>query len=130
MRSIKGGSIDNQFFADTYALVEIVLGNKNYLRFKNAILVTTKLNLMELYYYFLRNFSIELADQYFEIYSEWAVSITDSSIKEGAIFKFQNKKEKLSYVDCTGYFVALENNIKFLTGDEKFKNKPNVEFVK
>ena len=40
-----------KFFADTYALVEFIEGNKNYLNyfFKNEI-ITTKLNLMELYY--------------------------------------------------------------------------------
>jgi len=32
--------------------------------------------------------------------------------------------------DCVGYVLAIRNNLKFLTGDEKFENKKNVEFVK
>jgi len=32
--------------------------------------------------------------------------------------------------DCIGYVIAERNKMRFLTGDEKFKNKKNVEFVK
>ena len=38
--------------------------------------------------------------------------------------------EKLSFIDCIGYYLAKKNKAKFLTGDEKFKNMENVEFVK
>ena len=44
--------------------------------------------------------------------------------------KFKFKKEKLSYIDCLGYEVAKKLKIKFLTGDEGFRDKENVEFVK
>ena len=33
-------------------------------------------------------------------------------------------------MDCVGSILALKNNLKFLTGGEKFENKENVEFVK
>ena len=45
-------------------------------------------------------------------------------------FRLKNKKMDLSYADCIGYIYACENNLKFLTGDEKFKDMDNVEFVK
>ncbi|MBU0958442.1 MAG: hypothetical protein KKB31_00715, partial [Nanoarchaeota archaeon] len=45
-------------------------------------------------------------------------------------FKFKNRKDGLSYTDCIGYILSKELGIKFLTGDKKFKNKSNVEFVK
>ena len=39
------------YFFDTYAFFEIITGNKSYMKFINGInFVTTKLNLMELYY--------------------------------------------------------------------------------
>ncbi|MBI2143262.1 type II toxin-antitoxin system VapC family toxin, partial [Candidatus Woesearchaeota archaeon] len=45
-------------------------------------------------------------------------------------FRLKYKKENLSYADCIGYALAEMMRIKFLTGDEKFRNKENVEFVK
>ena len=45
-------------------------------------------------------------------------------------FKLYNKKEKLSYVDCIGHCLAKEIGVRFLTGDQKFENKENVEYVK
>jgi uncharacterized protein len=120
----------SMFLADTYALIEILGGNANYKSYLNDILITTKFNLMELYYYFLRSYNKVVADKYLELYSKFIIPITYNSIKKGMEFKSKHKVEKLSYVDCTGYALALELGIKFLTGDEKFKNKVDVEFVK
>ena len=44
--------------------------------------------------------------------------------------KFKFVKQKISFIDCIGYLIAKKNNAKFLTGDEHFRNKDNVEFVK
>ena len=51
-------------------------------------------------------------------------------IQSAAEFKLENKNQRLSMADCIGYKIAESLGIKFLTGDEQFKNKPNVEFVK
>jgi predicted nucleic acid-binding protein len=118
------------YLADTYALIEIVRGNSSYLKYKSCTLVTTQLNLMEVYYHFLRDCDQSTADRYFGVFSELVMPITDSCIKSGMRFKLMNRKEKLSYVDCVGYAYAVELSIKFLTGDKKFKNKENVEFVR
>jgi len=45
-------------------------------------------------------------------------------------FRALNKKRNLSYVDCIGYIIAKQRNIKFLTGDKEFEYMENVEFVK
>jgi PIN domain nuclease of toxin-antitoxin system len=52
----------------------------------------------------------------------------DIAVKS-ALFRFENKKLKLSYIDCLGYSLAIENNLKLLTGDKGFKNMGNVKFV-
>jgi len=44
--------------------------------------------------------------------------------------KYKFKNQKLSFIDCIGYILAKKHKAKFLTGDEKFKGKENVEFVK
>jgi len=94
------------------------------------MLITTKFNLVELYYHFLHDYNKDVADKYFEVYSKILVPITNSCIKTAMEFKLKYKKEKVSYVDCIGHALAKELGIKFLTGDQKFKDKENVEFVK
>ena len=43
------------FFYDTYALIEIAKGNKNYAQYKaNSIIVITRLNIIEFVYYLIR----------------------------------------------------------------------------
>ena len=118
------------FLADTYALIELLGGNLSYKPYLNHILLTTKFNLVELYYHFLNDYNEETADKYLKLYSEFVIPISYNSIKNGMLFKLKNKKDKLSYVDCIGYALAVELRIKFLTGDKKFKDKDDVEFVK
>ncbi|MBI2664532.1 PIN domain-containing protein [Candidatus Woesearchaeota archaeon] len=118
------------FLADTYALIELLGGNPDYKPYLNHVLITTKFNLIELYYHFLKDYGKETADKYLSLYSKFVVPITNNSIRTGMEFKLKHKQEKLSYADCIGYALALEFGIKFLTGDEKFEIKENVEFVK
>ena len=40
------------------------------------------------------------------------------------------KYKHLSIPDCIGFIVAKRYGVKFLTGDEAFRNFDNVEFVK
>ena len=58
------------------------------------------------------------------------VELEPNLIKEAALFRLQNKKLDLSYVDALGYIVAKRHNVLFLTGDDAFEKLPNVEFVK
>jgi len=118
------------FFCDTYALIEIIGGNKNYKKYKDAALVTSEFNLIELYYHFLKNYSKDSAEHYFNHWLNLCIRIPHTAIKSGMEIKLANKKERLSYVDCIGYAFALESGILFLTGDSKFENKIRVEFVK
>jgi len=118
------------FFADTYALIELLAGSVNYKQYLNHILITSKFNITELYYHFLHDYDKETADKYLKLYSSFIVPISYTSIQSGMQFKLKHKKEKVSYVDCIGHALALELGIKFLTGDQKFEDKENVEFVK
>ena len=116
--------------ADTYALIELLGGNPSYKPYLNRVLITTKFNLVELYYHFLHDYGKETADKYLRLYSNFVVPISYNCIRVGMQFKLEHKKENVSYVDCIGYALAFELGVKFLTGDEKFENKDNVEFVK
>jgi len=119
------------YFFDTYALSEIISGNKNYDKYKNDIITTSTLNISEFYYFLLRAYNKKTADYLIKKLDFRLINIIKIELAvEASKFKFENKKEKLSYVDCIGYILAEKFNMKFLTGDEKFEYKKNVEFVK
>jgi len=122
---------EETFFYDTYAIFEIIKGNLNYKNYIRDIgIITTKLNLMGLYYRLYILFGIETAEFYYRKYIPFVVEASDFIIKKAMIFKADNKSKDLSYVDCIGYIFAVENKVKFLTGDIQFKDRGNVEFVK
>lgn len=125
----------NAYFFDTYALHEIVAKNPDYAEYaKNVRIVTTKLNLMELYYGLLMESGEEAAEQNYSFFQKFAIEVDDALIKQSMKFKAfirsQNRKSNLSYIDAVGYIAARQRSIKFLTGDKEFRNLENVEFVK
>jgi len=118
------------FFFDTYAFIEIFRGNKAYLKYTDKRIITTKLNLMELYRILIKEKNEKEAEKKFNEYSDACVIITDNIIKKAVKFKIKTDDKRVSYIDAIGYMIAMENGIKFLTGDEQFRDLPSVEFVK
>ncbi len=119
------------FFYDSYAIIEFI--NKNE-KFKSYFLenegVTTLYNLMEVYYSILKNEGSEKANRMLIDMKGIIIEINIEVIKDAMNFRLKNKNKKFSYTDCLGYTLAKKLSIKFLTGDEGFKNLPNVEFIK
>lgn len=120
------------YFLDTYAIIEFLKGNKNYIKFFKKKNITTRLNLMELYYRILREFDKKAADKFYAMFLACVVDFDDNLIKEAMKFRLKMKKggKDISYTDAIGYLVAKKNKVKFLTGDEEFRRLPNVKFVK
>ena len=124
------GEVKTLFF-DSYAFYEIINGNVNYEKYKKGVnIITTKLNLMELHYGLILNHGKKVADYYYDFFVPFVVDVGNEIIKLANEFRFQNKKKRLSYVDCIGYTLANSMNIRFLTGDKEFEKMYNVEFVK
>ena len=122
--------MNDVYFFDTYAIVEIMKGNQNYSSFLNVKFIVTVFNLVELHYKLLRDFNEKFADSILEEYPKHAVPISLDIIKDANKFKLKNKNMNLSASDAIGYTTALKHNIKFVTGDKQFKNFENVEFIK
>lgn len=118
------------YFFDSYAIIEMLKGNKNYSRYFKKPIVITIFNLAEIYWAILKNFDKEKADNIYEYVKEFVVEISDEVMKKAMKFKIKNKKRNLSYADCIGYTYAIKNGLLFLTGDKEFENLKNVEFVK
>src|SRR3989338_10567700 len=103
-----------KFFLDTYAMVEVVKGNKNYARYLDKEVSTNMLNLYELYFVLLRNFGAETAKKHFQNFKKFRMEVEDSCIFLASQFKLA--KKDVSFADALGYIMAKENWMKFLTG--------------
>jgi len=118
-------------FYDTYALYAIAAGQQDYARYaKGFRMVTTIMNLYELYYTLCKEGERELAEAYFLRLQSCCAPIEPETIRSAAAFRLKNTKLKLSYIDCLGYATAQEQRIPFLTGDQAFHAMAGVKFVK
>ena len=122
--------MDDTYFFDTYAIIEIIKGNEAYQRYKNASIILTIFNIAELHYALLREFSPQIAETLTKQYAQFIIEVDVEIIKEANKFKLKNKEKKYSIADCIGYIVANRLGLKFLTGDQGFKGLSGVEFVK
>lgn len=118
------------FFFDSYAIFELINGNPAYFKFRKGTITTTKLNLLEVHYGLIDKYGIDFADYCFDFLSDISLDLSDDVLKTASQLRNKNKKHRMSYIDCIGYTVSIRNGCRFLTGDEAFRNFPNVEFVK
>ena len=130
MRQEENYTEENSLFFDSYALFEIIKGNQNYIKYKDTEIITTKLNLFELYHGFLKEKNEQLARLCIDIYYRFAIDFDEEVIKQAAKMKYVLNNRKLSMADCIGYIVSKQLGIKFLTGDKEFADMKDVEFVK
>lgn len=114
-------------FFDTYALIELIRGNKNYDDYLSYPIITTYLNMGELYLYLLREFNKKTAQYWFNILQNSLVSVDAKTIISA--MELKHKKRKLSFVDCVSYTFAKERDLLYLTGDKEFKGLPGVKLV-
>lgn len=119
-----------KFFYDTYALIEIHKGNLSYQPYAQGEFVLSYLNILELMYHFVRTGERQEGERYIRYLSAFVIDIPTALIWKAMELKWQKKSEDLSFTDCIGYIYAQTCGIKFLTGDERFRDRPQVEFVK
>ncbi len=118
------------YFFDSYALVELAKGNPKYAPYGGSQITITIFNLVEFTYSVLVDYGEAKAREIYTKLRDCAVEIDEEVTIEAVKFRRAYKKLDLSYADCIGYIYALKNNLQFLTGDEKFRNFTDVEFVK
>lgn len=121
--------VDEAYFFDSYAIIELIEGNQAYLPYKQSRMAITSLNLIEVHYYLLKKFGEAFAEAFFSSLLQATVDY-DPFIPRANIMRHSLKKRDVSTTDCIGYLVAKSAGMKFLTGDKEFENMPNVEFVK
>lgn len=122
-----------KYYLDTYAMREYLRGNRSYQKyFSGHELITSLMNLIELYYLVLRDDGESAADKSYLAFKQYEVSITDHDIRNAMKFRLGSKarKEDVSYADAIGYIIAKRYGVTYLTGDDAFEGFPNVLFIK
>ncbi len=123
-------STDNlTYFLDTYALIEINKANPAYKKYRRVLAATLIYNLAELYYFCLREYTQEYANQTHEVFSEIVKDFPNKLVKDAMLFRYQHKKQKFSYCDALGYIYAISNDFWFVTGDAMFKDFDHVIYI-
>jgi predicted nucleic acid-binding protein len=121
------------FFADSYAIIEILKGNENYRNYQTGHLVTTEFNICEVAFAVCRDYP-DRARQVMARVRKMVtlVSTTDEDYCLGSTMRRETTGagKKLSTIDCVGYAVSRRQKIPFLTGDREFKDIKYVEFVR
>jgi len=118
-------------FYDTYALYAIAMGQQGYARYaKGFRILTTLMNVYELYYSLCKEGAKDLAEAYFLRLQSCCVQFDPETVRNAALFRLKNMSHKFSYIDCLGYAVAREHKVPFLTGDKEFRDMHSVEFAK
>lgn len=122
-----------RYFYDSYAVIAYLSDNPNYRAYfeeNNGVL--TKLNLIEVCYRTMELHGQEAAEDVVKSLASYLIDFSQSDIVAAMKLRLTLKKEGLniSYTDALGYYLALKNKLKFLTGDKAFEGLECVEFVK
>ena len=120
-----------KYFLDSYAVIAILSGSREYAKIKLSEGSTTLLNLMEVQY-FLHKEGIK-EDEIRETLSKLlpiCITFPASDCFEAVKFRYSKKDRRLSYVDCLGYILAKNRKLIFVTGDKEFNGMPNVLFLR
>ena len=121
------------FFLDSYAIIEMARGSPGYRPFTKQPAVTSRMNLLEVYYVLAQNGEENLAGAALEALGPHAVELSVDLIPRVANFRLHQlgaTGRRLSYVDALGYVYARENGYVFLTGAHEFEGLPDVRFVR
>lgn len=119
-----------KFFMDTYGLIEIAYGNKFFEKYLDNDVITSKLNMAELYYVLNLKYNGKTAAYFFNLFSKLVFDFPPELIPKAMELRFKYKDKALSYIDCIGYVFARENKRIFLTGDRAFQGMDGVEIIR
>ncbi|MDO8459499.1 MAG: PIN domain-containing protein [Nanoarchaeota archaeon] len=115
---------------DTYALVEIYLGNEKFAEYLNVDFIINDLTLAEFYGVLLREYGENEANLWLKKLERYALQVNRKVLIEAVKFRYEHKKQNISFFDAVGYMFSVKNGYYFVTGDKEFENLPNVEFKK
>jgi hypothetical protein len=117
----------NEFFYDTYALIELYEENPTYASYSAGAMHLTLLNLYEFGVFLFRAGQEAAIRPWFERLTPYIEEIDAETMHAAARLKHEHGE--LSMTDCVGYISAQRLGIRFLTGDRAFRGLRDVEWV-
>lgn len=117
-------------YLDTYALVEIYLGNEKFAGYLNEDFVINDLTLAEFYGILLREYGEGEAMLWFKKLERYSFPVIKEILIAAVKFRQEHKKQKISFFDAAGYIFAIKKGCLFVTGDKEFEHFSHVEFKK
>ncbi len=115
---------------DTYALIEISKGNPKFAEYINYNFVITDLTLAEFYSVLLREEGEKIAEYWVKKLERYSLPVTKEILIEAIKFRYEHRKQDISFFDAVGYIFSLKNGYYFVTGDKEFEDFPSIEFKK
>jgi hypothetical protein len=115
---------------DTYALMEIYNGNPKFNNYLIQDIVLTGETFAEFYGVLLKEHGEDEAEFWFKKLRFFVKNVPFEILIKAIKFKYENRKNGVSFFDSVGYIFSLENCFLFVTGDKEFEKLDNVEFVK
>ena len=115
---------------DTYALVEVHNGNPKFAGFLTEEVVVPDIIMAEFYAHIYSKYDLKTADYWRRKLSFLCKPVSLDILLQAVRFRIDNKEKDFSFFDCVGYVFAIENNMKFVTGDGGFRQMKGVEFLK
>ena len=122
--------MDEVICLDTYALVEIEKGSSSYKFLLDKKFLIIEPVLAEFFYVLLKERGEKTANYWMNKLRPFSKPITLDVWLKALKYKYDNKKQSLSFFDCLGYVYSLENKLRFVTGDKAFLKKKSVLFIK
>jgi len=115
---------------DTYALMEIYLGNEKFLHYLDSDFIITDIILAEFYGVLLREYGEDEAEYWFRKLEQYSVPANKFILKKAVKFRQEHIKQRISFYDAVGYIFSIKNGYYFVTGDKEFEDFKSVEFMK
>jgi len=122
-----------ELLADSYAFFALWEGNDRYVRiFRQKKVVTTALNVLEVYATLLRRLGPQVATPNARACAALVVQVPSEAAFTAGEFKQKMRAERkdCSYIDAWGYGASRTLGLEFLTGDPTFKGVEGVRFVR
>ncbi len=117
-------------YLDTYALMEIYRGNESYLSLLENSYIVCELTLCEYYAVLFREEGEKVAQAWYDKFIPFVQPTPLSVLRDGIMYRMENKVLNLSLFDAIGYQHALSKHGAFVTGDKSFEKLPHVKYVK
>ena len=95
--------IKKEYFFDSYAIIEILRHNPNYLKYIESNVVITIFNLIEICWSVYKDFDEEKMNEEYNKFKDCVYDLNDSVIINALEFRVKYKNRDLSYSDFICY---------------------------